>query len=196
MNNSVTAAIFAGGESTRFGSPKANVVIDGEEFVARIARAVRGSGIERVMMIGGSRLDAARWNLEFVADETSGAGPFAALLSALHASSTRLLLTLPCDVPWIESGTCVGLSDVSPGFDVRVANSGTPQWLCSAWTKDSLPHLEQSFASGERAIHRAILGLRVEYLQLAQDRLRNINTPNDLNSGRSDHYQAPTSLNI
>jgi len=180
VSDSVTAAIFAGGDSLRFGSPKANAIIDGEEFVVHIARAVRSSGIERVLMIGGSRLDAARWNLEFVADETSGAGPFAALLSALHACSTRLLLTLPCDVPWIDSETCIALSDVSPDFDVRVASTSTPQWLCSAWTKDSLTHLEQSFASGERAIHRAILGLRVEYLQLAQDRLRNINTPNDL----------------
>ena len=81
VNNSVTAAIFAGGDSSRFGSPKANALVDGEEFVARIARAVRSSGVERILVVGGSKLDAARWNLEFVADETSGAGPLAALLA-------------------------------------------------------------------------------------------------------------------
>ena len=180
VNNSVTAAIFAGGDSSRFGSPKANALVDGEEFVVRIARAVRSSGVERILVVGGSKLDAARWNLEFVADEISGAGPLAALLTALHTCSTRLLLTLPCDVPWIDSETCAALSDVSPEFDVRVARTSTPQWLCSSWTKTSLACLEQSFATGERAIHRAIIGLRVEYMQLAQERLRNINTPSDM----------------
>ena len=43
-----------------------------------------------------------------------------------------------------------------------------------------MTHLEQQFATGERAIHRAVTGLSVKFLQFAAKDLRNINTPDDL----------------
>jgi molybdopterin-guanine dinucleotide biosynthesis protein A len=40
--------------------------------------------------------------------------------------------------------------------------------------------LEQQFAAGERAIHRAVTGLAVKYLQIDTEDLRNVNTQEDL----------------
>ena len=180
MKDQVTAAIFAGGASSRFGSPKANAQVDGEEFVVRIARSIRQTGIERVLLVGGSKADAKRWHLEFVEDETSDAGPLMALLSALHKIETEILLTMPCDVPWIDSETCNMISEFDLDFDLQVATTQVPQWLCSAWHRRTMTHLEQQFATGERAIHRAVTGLSVKFLQFAAKDLRNINTPDDL----------------
>ncbi|MEI8022642.1 MAG: molybdenum cofactor guanylyltransferase [Actinomycetota bacterium] len=176
----VTGAIFAGGESSRFGSPKINAFIDSEEFGFRIARSMRQSGVEKILLVGGSEVDAVRWDLTFVADEVFGAGPFAALLAAMHASDAPILLTMPCDVPWIDIETCKQLSAMDEKFDVQVATTDSPQWLSSAWRRSAIQHLEQQFASGERAIHRAVIGLNVNYLQLPPDALQNVNTPNDL----------------
>lgn len=178
--NSVTGAIFAGGESSRFGSSKANALVDGEEFGFRIVRSVRQAGIERILLIGGNQIDASRWNTTFVSDEFLNAGPLSALLSAMHNCSSDVLLIMPCDVPWIDPDTCLQLSKFDTSFDVQVAFTDSPQWLCSAWRKSTLNHLEQQFANGERAIHRAVDGLSVNYLELPPKFLRNINTPNDL----------------
>ncbi len=180
MNNQVSAAIFAGGASSRFGSSKANAQVDGQEFVVRIAHSIRQAGIERVLLVGGSKTDATRWNLEYVEDEIGGAGPFVALLSALHKTETEILLTMPCDVPWIESKTCKMISDFDLNFDLQVATKQVPQWLCSAWHRRTITHLEQQFAAGERAIHRAVTGLAVKYLQIDTEDLRNVNTQEDL----------------
>jgi molybdenum cofactor guanylyltransferase len=178
--NLVTGAIFAGGESSRFGSPKINAFVGDEEFGFRIARSMRQSGVEKILQVGGSESDATRWNLIFVSDEVSGSGPFAALLAALHKSDAPVLLTMPCDVPWIDSESCQKLSAIDAKFDVQVATTDSPQWLCSAWRTSAIKHLEQQFATGERAIHRAVIGLKVNYLQLSSGSLRNVNTPNDL----------------
>ena len=178
--NFVTGAIFAGGESSRFGSPKVNALLNNEEFGFRIARSMRQSGVDKILLVGGSESDASRWNLIFALDEVSGSGPFAALLAALHKSDTPILLTMPCDVPWIDSESCRQLSSIDAEFDVQVATTDSPQWLCSAWRTSAIQHLEQQFANGERAIHRAVIGLKVSYLQLSPSSLRNVNTPDDL----------------
>ena len=176
----VAGAIFAGGESSRFGSPKVNALVDGEEFGFRIARSMRQSGIEKILLIGGSEDDALRWNLTFVADEVFGAGPFAALLAALHISDAPILLTMPCDVPWIDIESCKQLSAIDEKFDAQVAITDSPQWLSSAWRRSAIEHLEQQFASGERAIHRAVIGLNVNFLPLPHSALQNVNTVEDL----------------
>ena len=176
----VAGAIFAGGESSRFGSPKVNALLNNEEFGFRIARSMRQSGIEQILLVGGSEVDAVRWDLTFVADEVIGAGPFAALLAAMHNSDALILLTMPCDVPWIDSESCKQLSAIDEKFDAQVAITDSPQWLSSAWRRSAIEHLEQQFAIGERAIHRAVIGLNVNYLHLPQSALRNVNAPDDL----------------
>ena len=180
QENFVTGAIFAGGESSRFGSPKVNALLDNEEFGFRIARSMRQSGIEKILLIGGSEDDAVRWNLTFVADEVFGAGPFAALLAALHISDAPILLTMPCDVPWIDIESCKQLSAIDEKFDAQVAITDSPQWLSSAWRRSAIEYLEQQFASGERAIHRAVIGLNVNFLPLPHSALQNVNTVEDL----------------
>ena len=176
----VTGAIFAGGESSRFGSPKINALLENEEFGFRIARSMRQSGIEKILLVGGSEVDAVRWNLTFVADEFFGAGPLAALLAAMHNSNAPILLTMPCDVPWIDGESCKQLSAIDEKFDAQVAITDSPQWLSGAWRRSAIEHLEQQFASGERAIHRAVIGLKVNYLPLPHSALQNVNTVEDL----------------
>ena len=178
--NLVTGAIFAGGESSRFGSPKINAFVGDEEFGFRIARSMRQSGVDKILLVGGSESDASRWNLTFVLDEVPGSGPFAALLAAMHNSDAPILLTMPCDVPWIDSESCKQLSAIDEKFDAQVAITDSPQWLSSAWRRSAIEHLEQQFAIGERAIHRAVIGLNVNYLHLPQSALRNVNAPDDL----------------
>ena len=154
----VAGAIFAGGESSRFGSPKVNALVDGEEFGFRIARSMRQSGIDRILLVGGSEVDAA----------------------AMHISDAPILLTMPCDVPWIDVESCKQLSAIDEKFDIQVATTDSPQWLSSSWRRSALQHLEQQFASGERAIHRAVIGLKVNHVHLPQSALRNVNTLDDL----------------
>ena len=53
----------------------------------------------------------------------------------------------------------------------------------------TIQHLDDQFSSGERAIHRAVTGLRVVEVQFSEDKTRNINTPKDLSNERKQGFQ-------
>ena len=177
-----TVAIFAGGKSTRFGSPKVNAKIDGVEFGEIIARVIRDAGFSKIYMIGGDSLDAKRWGMSFVPDLYVDSGPLGALITAMRACETEQLMTLPCDVPYIKAETSKALSELSNDFDVRVATTDSPQWLCSTWRSSLIDFLVHQFEMGARAIHEVAEKLKVEFVEIPIDVLTNVNEKSQLKS--------------
>jgi molybdopterin-guanine dinucleotide biosynthesis protein A len=54
--------------------------------------------------------------------------------------------------------------------------------LCALWLPSSVVPLQEAFAAGERAVHRAVGGLSVLEVDVAPEAMRNVNTPSDLRS--------------
>jgi hypothetical protein len=76
------------------------------------------------------------------------------------------------------------LIDTAGTHDVVVASDEQPphlrHWLLSYWNvEETRDHMVSAYASGERAIHRAVLGLNVFDQQFPSDVLTNVNTPLD-----------------
>ncbi len=177
-----TVAIFAGGRSSRFGSAKSHALIDGKEFGARIIDTLKTGGFTKIFLVGGQPEDADRWGVKFLYDLYFESGPLGALITAMRSCETNILMTLPCDVPYIEAESCKVLSNLSERFDVRVAITDSPQWLCSTWRTSIVESLEAEFQLGERSIHKVIEKLKAEYVEISKDVLLNINEPNQLKS--------------
>lgn len=179
MSN-VSAAIFAGGKSSRFGSPKINAKLGGREFGEIIVERLRQADISEITMVGGSATDASRWKIKFIADEFNDSGPLGALLTALRNCKTEKLMILPCDVPFIDSESCKSIAQLGSEFDVRVAQTESPQWMCSTWNLRALGVIERAFSNGERMLNRVLKDLKVEFVSVESDVLRNINSAVDL----------------
>ena len=175
-----SAAIFAGGRSSRFGSPKINAKIDGSEFGFRIITALKAAGVSNLNLIGGERADAERWNVGYVADEFIDAGPVGALLSAMRVCITDKILILPCDVPFIDKETCLKLLVLDDEYDVNVAFTQSAQWLCSNWRVSLLEVIEKKFQNGEKSIHTLAESLKVKLTTVSDFALINVNETNDL----------------
>ena len=175
-------AILAGGKSIRFGSPKVNAKVNGLEFGEMIIRALRGAGFSEICLVGGDAHDAKRWSVAFVPDLYVDSGPLGALISAMRASETEILLTLPCDVPFINSESCKAISELSNNFDVRVAITDSPQWLCSSWRTSITDFLVHEFELGERAIQKVVEKLKIEFVEISPDVLINVNEKSQLRS--------------
>ncbi len=175
-----TVAIFAGGKSSRFGSNKSHALINGKEFGARIIDTLKIAGFTEIFLVGGDPDDANRWGADYLCDLYHESGPLGALITAMRSCETDILMTLPCDVPYIDEKSCKVLSDLSASIEVRVAIAGSPQWLCSAWRTSGLELIESEFRSGERSIHKVIEKLRVEYVEISKEVLININEPSQL----------------
>ena len=180
MADKTTVAVFAGGKSSRFGSVKSHALINGKEFGARIIDTIKLAGFTEIVLVGGDPNDATRWGVNFVQDLYFESGPLGALITAMHSCRTDFLMTLPCDVPYIDERCCEVLSDLHKGFEVRVAVTDSPQWLCATWRISIIDVIDAEFHGGERSIHKVIEKLKVEYVDIAEDLLKNINQPNQL----------------
>ena len=178
--DNTSVVILAGGKSKRFGSPKINAKINGIEFGEIIISTLRNAGFKNLSLVGGSPNDASRWGVGNINDQYPDSGPLGALITAMRECVTESLMILPCDVPYIDETSCDLLSNISDGFDLRVAKTDSPQWLCSTWQISAREFLEREFETGERAIHKVSEKLKIEFVQLPNSALINVNEPGQI----------------
>lgn len=109
----MTAVILAKGGSERLnGADKPLLKIDGATLLDRVIAAARPCA-DRILVVTQSdavrRHAAALPDVTVVADANPGAGPLAALVTALEAAPGEPVLLLACDLPFIESAPLLGL---------------------------------------------------------------------------------------
>ena len=145
----ITIAILLGGESSRFGSPKAFLPWKGKSLAAHLAQTA-GPMASEVLFVGKSEVQVpgdAKSLVKFVTDEPGFPGPLAGFAAALtHASKPWVFLT-GVDMPYLSEKVLqelwnlreksVLLSAVVP----YVENRWQP--LCALWSK----HVLKSFQS-------------------------------------------------
>jgi molybdopterin-guanine dinucleotide biosynthesis protein A len=166
------------------GRTKALVEIDGVPMAARVAAAMRDAGCTDVVALGGDAVELAPLGLAVVPDRTPGAGPLAAIVTALEwAGDRHEMMVLACDLPYVTAADLARLTAVAadePGADVIVARTDRPEPACAVWRAQALDRVTALVADGERAVHRALTGLVTVEVAVAPRALRNINTPEDL----------------
>lgn len=158
-------------------------MINGKAMGQMIADTMRSSGIEEVLVVGGSQTTAYALGCSFVADLHPGEGPLGGLITAMRAVTAEILCVLPCDVPLVKSARIQQLVAALADFrinDASVLKSNREHWLCSSWrVSRCLPTLEKRFLDGERAIHRAANSLVIQQVSATDAELININTLQD-----------------
>lgn len=98
----------------------------------------------------------ARWRYRVVGDEIGGfAGPLAGLQAGLRAASHPLLVTCPCDSPFLPGDLVARLRAAleRDGVDLAVAKTGDqPHPVFSMCRRDLLAHLTSFLDAGGRKI--------------------------------------------
>ncbi len=173
-------AILCGGASRRMGVDKATIEVDGVSMVRRLADVLTAAACTRVVAIGGDPLTMSRLGLELVDDEFPGEGPLGGVLTALVVGAP--VVVVACDLPQLRSETVAALIDALGEHDAAIALSDRAEPLCAVWAGSAATALRTKFESGERAMHRAIDGLDIAWVPVDIADLRNVNTPDDLQS--------------
>jgi molybdopterin-guanine dinucleotide biosynthesis protein A len=151
--------------------------VEGEAMGLRAARALRGAATMACWLQGGNREHATLSGFALHIGEREGSGPLGALIDALDACPCEILLTLPCDVPYVCADDLAMLRDgIGVDADAAVAVADDRRhWLVSAWRKSSREPLRCAFESGERAIHRAAVSLLITDVPMDARTLTNVN---------------------
>jgi molybdopterin-guanine dinucleotide biosynthesis protein A len=189
-----SAAILAGGKSSRMGTNKALLDVRGSAMLRRTAGLLR-SLVDEVFLVADDPAPYAELGLPVVPDIHPGCGPLGGIHSAIARAAHPLVLCAACDMPHIRPGVLeLLLNAADPGFDAVIPRpDGRPEALLAVYGRGALPGIERSIAAGRLKIMDAIEGLRLRFLDDAElapvDPERcsfaNVNTPAELAAARA-----------
>lgn len=156
------ALLLTGGASRRFGSPKAELRVEGERLADRTAR-ILASVAAPVLEVG-----PGHSRLEAVLEEPPGAGPLAAMAAgadalAVRGVADRSVLVVAVDLPLLTAALLRALVD-APAADAVVPRvDGRAQPLCARYSPAALEHAGLLVADGARSMHALLEVLAVHW---------------------------------
>ena len=190
MNHVATDAVSAaivlvGGRSTRMGTDKASLVVDGMAMVDRVLGALAELDITEVAVAGGS--DVA--DPEPVPGHSSAQGPMAGIVGGWRYLRQRSpsqefdpIVVLSCDLPSLGSNVVQQLIDTSRSHrHGALAHDGErPQPLVAAYRRCALDAFEAAFDAGERSVRRCFDGWDLGVVGFDPVEVTDADTPEDL----------------
>jgi molybdopterin-guanine dinucleotide biosynthesis protein A len=162
----LTAAILAGGRSTRFGGrDKSALVVDGRTiFDRQVSELSQIAG--EILLVGGTIQAGPRPCVTPIADLIPGCGPLGGVHAALSAARGEPVIVLACDMPYVSApflAYLAGLAGDPGGFAAIVPQTERGYHpLCAVYTHAVIAQIERRLAAG----HFTMMGL------LADVRLR------------------------
>ena len=169
----LTGVLLVGGASTRFGSPKALALLDGETLADRAWRLLGETCDERLAV--GKASDGLELPFPVLDDGTEVRAALAGIVAGLRAAVHDVTVVLPVDVPSMTPAGLRRLADAC--LDAAVTPPGP---LPGAYRKTALPALERALGEGRLAIREALTGLDTAVVELDAALLVNVNTADDL----------------
>ena len=187
--NDITGIILAGGKSSRIGSDKGFLSLNGATFISHIIKAIKPFVNDIIIVSNNSDYDV--YKLKRVADIIEDAGPLAGLYSGLNESETEYNLVLSCDVPLINGAV---LNKLIKGFDaekdiIQLKSKNRTMPLIAIYKKQCLHHCQDLLLKGERRLRTAVEQLNTKTIELESELdpyVRNINTTLELKELRNE----------
>jgi molybdopterin-guanine dinucleotide biosynthesis protein A len=183
----ITGIILAGGMGRRMGGvDKGLVELDGKPMVAH-ALARLSPQVDAVLINANQNQDRyAALGCPVVADAVGGfAGPLAGLHAGMTAAETPLVVTVPCDSPFLPLDLVARLAAALERDDAQLAVARTfdqPHPVFALVRRDVLPHLASFLQDGGRKIDAWYATLRIVEVPFddCEAAFRNINTADEL----------------
>jgi molybdopterin-guanine dinucleotide biosynthesis protein A len=173
-----TAIIMAGGKSTRMGTDKSMLPIEGRPIIKGICERL-STCFEQILISADNKDKFEFLGCEVVPDKIPGQGPLMGIASALEASSNELNFIVACDIPRMELRRVrrIIFEAATEEHDivVPVALDGQYEPLFAVYRKSALRAVNKVLASGGRKISDVFTLCNVKKIDLGAD-LVNLNS--------------------
>lgn len=185
--NEVSVFVLAGGKSSRMGTDKALLAIDGTTLLDHalvLARRIT----EKVFIVGEKSKFAAFGGV--IEDVFLDCGPLGGIQAALKSSATELNLVLAVDLPFLPESLLRLLLSISQGNDAVVTvprTAGRLQPLCAIYGKAFSAVAEKSLRNGgykidrlfDQASTRIVDESELTAAGISATAFENVNTPSE-----------------
>jgi molybdenum cofactor cytidylyltransferase len=185
----IHAIILAAGRGARMGGPKALLALEGETFLARVARLLRRPGVERVTAVIGHEADRIRREAGLAPDVATIVNPryadgmLTSILAGLEdadAAGADAVLVHPVDHPLVDPLTVDAvIAALRHGAIIAVPSHGGRRGHPAGFARGAWTALREA-APDEGA--RGVLARHpewIEYVPAGEECLLGVNTPED-----------------
>ncbi len=184
----VTAAILAGGASSRMGTNKALLMVDGAPIITRTYKILAGL-FHEVIIVTNTPDEYAFLPCRKVPDIFPGVGSIAGLHSALAHSTEERTFVTACDMPFVETATIRYLCELQQsGFDAVIPfSSGGQEPLHAVYAAKCTEVFEKAIQGNERKIldilarmkTRLVTWEEIQGISASSRSFLNVNTPEE-----------------
>lgn len=195
MTTPFSVAISAGGKSTRMGTDKAFVDLNGKPVIEHLLARVRDLGQAETILIANRQEAYAHLGLPIFPDALADTGSLGGIYTAILHSQQPYTLVLACDMPFANPDLLRYLLNLRTGdqFDVIVPRvDGFPEGLHAVYSKACLPPIRRRLDANRLKVIGFYADVRVRYLDekdwqpFDPDGISfyNVNTPEQLAAAR------------
>ena len=185
----ITAIVLAGGKSSRMGTDKGFIDLNGRSFMARIVETVEPFVNKIIIVSSDPNYDV--FNKKRVVDIIQDSGPLAGIFSGLFYSESEVNLVLSCDVPLIND---VVLNTLIEGYDTesdvtQLQSNERTMPLIALYKKQCMHPCLEALKKGERRLTKVVAQLKTKTIALESSLtplVRNINTVDELKEIRHE----------
>ena len=176
------AVILSGGESSRMGSDKGLIEINGKPMVEHIIGTLKP--IAHSLWVSTANKNYIQFGVSLVADEYTAIGPLGGLHTALKRAISDCLLVVSVDAPFVSEECILKLIRHSESDTIAISKcEGKSYPLIGVYPISVLAKLEEYIECGKRSVFGFLETQKVKEVEFSEQYkgcFRNINTPEDL----------------
>ena len=176
------AVILAGGESSRMGSDKGLIEINGKPMVVCLIDTL--NPIAHSLWVSTLNKNYIQFGISLVTDEYTAIGPLGGLHAALKRACKEYVLVVSVDAPFVSEECVLKLIGQAELDTIAISKcAGKSYPLIAIYPVSILAKLEEYIEQGKRSVFGFLHTQKVKEVEFSEqykDCFHNINTPEDL----------------
>ena len=189
----ISAAIMAGGRSTRMGTDKGLVLFQGKPMIGHVIERVMNV-TDRIAIVTNDPGSYSHFGYPTIQDIYQGMGPLGGIQAALNHLVEAYLLVVACDMPWLQISLLEHMISLRTEGDVIVPRwTKFPEPLHAIYSKKCLGPVTESLELDIRKVVGFYGKVSVRYVDREEIQqfdphgrsFANINTPDDIEQAES-----------
>lgn len=181
MRRKATAVILAGGKSSRMGTDKSMLLVNGRPLIAHIIDQLTDRFDE--VLIGANDTEKyAFTGLQVIPDLQKEKGPLMGIYSCVKASKNEVSFVTACDIPFMKHHFISKMLQMATDVDVvmPVTSDGHFEPLYAIYRKSVVPHAEALLMKNTRKVTELLKMVKVRFIDFDENSwYKNLNTQAD-----------------
>ncbi|RXP44587.1 molybdenum cofactor guanylyltransferase [Lutibacter sp. HS1-25] len=183
----IQGLVLAGGKSTRMGTDKGTLNFFGKNQRDVAIDLLKKHHLKTYLSV---REDQDVLVENKITDKFIGLGPFGAICSAFQENPNVAWLVMATDLPFVTSDVInLLLKHRNPSkvaTTIKGKNKDFPEPLITIWEPKSYPLLLAYMAQGYSCPRKVLINSNVEIVEINDDLIRNINTPEEFKTAHKE----------